>query len=430
LTTFAALFVPAAMREAVSDEAWLAAMLDAERALANAEATLGLISAESASEIAAACVPEHFDIERLADEGRATGNPAEPLVRALRKAVGPGAADSVHRGATSQDIVDTAAMLVARGALALLIADLAGVAAGCARLAETHRESPMIGRTLLQPAVPTTFGLKAAGWLVAVLDAGDRLVAIREKRLAAQLGGAAGTLSALGDDGPEVLRLYAAELGLPEPALPWHAARGRVSELGQGLAEAASVLAKIGLDVALLGQAELGEVHEPAGKGASSTMPHKRNPVGSVLAGACARQARAAAALLTESVVGELERPVGAWQAEWGALSAALGSAGGAAAAIGETLDGLQVDVARMRANLDGQRAAVMSEALLGTLAARLGRKAASDLIASKSVEELQAAPPEEFAPGEIEAALDPMAYLGSARLFTDRALARYREAL
>ena len=390
MTTFAALFTPAAIRQAVSDEAWLAAMLDAERALATAEEAAGVIPAEAAAAIRAACRSERFDIERLADEGRATGNPAEPLVRALRAAVrddaasgeagGERAADFVHRGATSQDIVDTAAMLVAARALPLVLADLDRVAAAAARLAAEHRETPMVGRTLLQPAVPTTFGLKAAGWLVSLLDARLRL-AQAESRLAAQLGGAAGTLAALGPEGPTVARAFAAELGLNEPLLPWHAARGRVAELGQALAEAASVLAKIGLDVALLSQAEVAELREPAGPGGSSTMPHKRNPVGSVLAGACARQVRAAAGLLTESLVTEHERPIGAWQAEWGALSTALGSTGGSASAIAETLEGVEVDARQMRANLEASRDAVTSEHLFFVLGDRLGRSEAAALL-------------------------------------------------
>jgi 3-carboxy-cis,cis-muconate cycloisomerase len=428
LTTFAALFLPAAIREAVSDDAWLAAMLDAERALATAEARAGVIPAEAAAAIAAACDPGRFDIARIVEEGRDAGNPAEPLVRALRAEVEGESADYVHRGATSQDIVDTAAMLVTRRTLPLLLADLDRVVAGCARLAEEHRDTPMVARTLLQPAVPTTFGLKAAGWLLEVIDAREVLWAAGETRIAAQLGGAAGTLAALGGDGAEVARLYAEELGLQEPTLPWHSGRVRVAELGGALAVTASALAKIGVDVALLSQAEVAEIREPAGKGGSSTMPHKRNPVGSVLASACARHARAAAGLLTESVVTEHERPIGAWQAEWGALSTALGSTGGAAAAIAETLDGLEVDRERMRANLEASGDAVTSERLLALLGGKLGRAEASALIASRSTAELLAAPPDGLTSEELGAALDPLSYLGSAGVFVDRALERYRE--
>jgi 3-carboxy-cis,cis-muconate cycloisomerase len=428
--TFDAIFIPAELRDAVSDEAWLTAMLDAERALTNAEALAGVVPTHLAYPITEACRPDLYDIGQLAAEGHATANPAEPLVRALRAAVGGEAAQYVHWGATSQDIVDTAAMLVARDALQFVLVDLEHVAEECARLAKEHRATPMAARTLLQQAVPTTFGLKAAGWLVAVLDARARLVQIRETRLAAQLGGAAGTLAALGEQGPEVSRLYAAELGLPEAPLPWHNARGRIAELGAALAEAAGVLAKIGLDIALLAQTEVGEVREPAGSGGSSTMPQKRNPIGSVIAGACARQARAAAGLLTESLVQEHERGVGSWQAEWGALSIALGAAGGAAAAITETLSGLDVDTARMRANLEANADGLMSERLLFLLAPKIGRDAALELLQTTPRGELLASPPEGVTAVEIEAAFDPATYLGSSALFIDRALALYDKEL
>jgi 3-carboxy-cis,cis-muconate cycloisomerase len=428
--TFDAIFVPAELRDAVSDEAWLAAMLDAERALTNAEALAGVVPAHLAYPITEACRSDLYDIGQLAEEGHATGNPAEPLVRALRAAVGGEAAQYVHWGATSQDIVDTAAMLVATRALQFVLVDLEHVAEECARLAKEHRTTPMAARTLLQQAVPTTFGLKAAGWLVAVLDAHRRLVQIRETRLAAQLGGAAGTLAALGEQGPEVSRLYAVELELPEAPIPWQSSRGRIAELGGALSEAAGVLAKIGLDVALLEQTEVGEVREPAGSGGSSTMPQKRNPIGSVIAGACARQARAAAGLLTESLVQEHERGVGAWQAEWGALSAALGAAGGAAAAITETLSGLEVDTVRMRANLEANADGLMSERLLFLFTPRLGRDAAFELVRTTPRDELLASPPEGVTPEEVEAAFDPTTYLGSSALFVDRALAVYEEEL
>ena len=209
----------------------------------------------------------------------------------------------------------------------------------------------MAARTLLQQAVPTTFGFKAAGWLVEVHAARLRLVQLAGA-LPAQLGGAAGTLAALGDDALEVLRLFAAELGLAEPTLPWHTDRLVVAELGSALANAAGACAKIGVDIALLAQTEVAEVAE-AEPGGSSAMPQKRNPVGAVLAGACARHVRGHASMLAESVVAEHERAIGAWHAEWGALSGALAYTGGAAAAIRRSLDGLVVDTARMRANLD-----------------------------------------------------------------------------
>jgi len=389
LSTFGALFVPAPLREAVSDAAWLAGMVDVERALVNAAARAGVVPADAAAAVAAHCDPAFYDIEQLCDEGRAAGNPAEPLVRALRGRVGGDAARWVHIGATSQDVLDTAAMLVSRGALGLIDDELDGVARACARLAEEHRATVMAARTLLQQAVPTTFGLKAAGWLVAVLDARSR---IGRLTLPAELGGAAGTLAAFGEQGAEVARLFAEELDLAEPALPWHAHRGRVAELAGALGAVASASAKIGLDVVLLAQTEIGEVSEASG-GQSSTMPHKRNPVRAVLARACARGVQAQVPVLTDGEH-ELERAAGAWHAEWNALSEALAFAGGAAAAIRDCLDGLDVDVDRMRANMTGELFAER------------------DALVERGV---------------LEAGVDT-AYLGSVDVFIDRALTRYRE--
>jgi 3-carboxy-cis,cis-muconate cycloisomerase len=345
---FSAIFVPDELSASLSDRAWLEAMLEAERALVDAEARAGLVSEEAVRAVTAALAADRYDIETLAAEGRAPGNPVEPLVRAIRTQVGEPHAADVHRGATSQDILDTAAVLVATRALRIVDAELASAAEACARLAAEHRGTVMAARTLLQQAVPTTFGYKAAGWLVALVDARRRLGAVE---LPAQLGGAAGTLGALGDRGAEVLALYAEELGLPEPVLPWHTRRAPFVSLGGALAEAAVAVAKIARDVVLLAQSEVGEVSEGEG-GVSSSMPHKRNPAQAVLADACARHARASAALLVECGVHEHERAVGAWHAEWGALNDALAATGGAAAAIARSLGGLRVDAARMRANL------------------------------------------------------------------------------
>jgi 3-carboxy-cis,cis-muconate cycloisomerase len=383
---FDALFVPAALREAVSDRAWLEAMLTAERALAVAEADIGVIPTAAAQAVAGACRPERYDPEALAEQGRRVGNPAEPLVRALREQVGGEAAQYVHWGATSQDVMDTAAVLVAQAARELVDGDVGGVAAACARLADEHRGTVLAARTLLQQATPTTFGLKAAGWLVAVVHA---RVGLRRVELPVQLGGASGTLAALGDRGVEVLEAYARELALPEPAVPWHTTRLPFAELGAALSTVAGVAEKIALDLQLLGQTEIAEVREP-GDGGSSTMPHKRNPVGSTLARACALRARAAAGVLTVAPAHEHERAAGAWHAEWGALSDALAFTGGAVSWVRQTLDGLEVDAERMRENV---RPETLSEA------ERFG---------------LSPSAPEE--------------YLGAANALVDRALAVYRE--
>jgi 3-carboxy-cis,cis-muconate cycloisomerase len=385
VSPFSAIFVPDALADAVSDAAWLDALLDAERALVEAEAQAGLVPADAAAAVSAVCRAELYDVDALAGEGRAAGSPVEPLVRAIRAQVGEEQASFVHLGATSQDILDSAAMLVAQRALRLIDEELGGVADACARLAEEHRGTVMAARTLLQQAVPTTFGYKAAGWLVGIVEARIRLAAVQ---LPAQLGGAAGTLAALGNDGPEVLRLYAAELGLREPTLPWHTRRTPIVDLAGALAGAAGAAAKIGKDVVLLAQTEVGEVAE-AGGGASSTMPHKHNPTNAILADACARHARANAGVLLESAVQEHERAAGAWHAEWHALATALAATGGAAAAIRRSLDGLQVDVPRMRANITDE---TLSEAH------RLGIDVSA-----------------------------PDDYLGAAGVFVDRALALYR---
>jgi 3-carboxy-cis,cis-muconate cycloisomerase len=321
LTTFAALYVPGPLREAVSDEAWLRAMLDAERALGPDEEIFD---------------PADYDIEALCEEGQADASPVVPLVRALRERE-----PDAHGPATSQDILDTAAMLVSSRARELILADLDGVCAACAGLAETHRSTPMIARTLLQQAAPTTFGLKAAGWLVGVVDARRRLAAVV---LPAQLGGPAGTLD------PARTAQFAAAVGLPEPVVPWHVHRGPVRELAAALDDAAAACAKAGLDIVLLAQTEVGEVAE-ASPGGSSSMPHKQNPASAVLARACARLVHANAGLLLRGEH-EQERAAGAWQAEWPALSAALAFTGGAAAAAQRSLEGLQVDTDRMAENV------------------------------------------------------------------------------
>ena len=433
MTPFSAIFMPQELREAVSDRAWLQGMLDAEHALARACAAVGLVPEDAAIRIGEACRAELYDPARIADDGRAAGNPAEPLVRELRAAVGDETAGYIHLGATSQDIVDTAAMLVCRRATELVLAELDRLADGCAGLARAHRSTPIAARTLLQQAVPTTFGLKAAGWLVSALEARRRLATVREERLAAQLGGAAGTLAALGDEALEVVRLYADELGLAEPLLPWHTNRQRVAELGGALDAVAGLSAKVGRDIVLLAQSEVGEVAEASG-GRSSTMPQKRNPVRSTLAVACARLAHAHAGVLLAGLAHEHERAVGGWHAEWEALSGALAFAGGSAAAAADAVAGLEVDAGRMRANLEASGGLVVAERITFALAPRLGRAQAHDLVAEAARarsfrEALLADDRTGLSADELDALLDPTGYLGAAEVLVDRALAEYDEA-
>ncbi|ABG04541.1 3-carboxy-cis,cis-muconate cycloisomerase [Rubrobacter xylanophilus DSM 9941] len=438
---FGPIFVPERFREAVSGGAWLRAMLEAEGALARAGARAGVVPPEAAEEISRRCRELELDPEELGERGRAAGNPVPALVKELTAAVPGEAARHVHRGATSQDITDTAAMLISREALGLILRELDGVCAACARLAEEHRETLVAGRTLLQQALPTTFGLKAAGWLVAALEARRVLREARERGLAAQLGGAAGTLASLGERGTRVLREYARLLALPEPALPWHAARFRVAELGGALALAAGTLHKVALDVILMAQTEVGEAAEPSGggRGGSSTLPHKRNPILSVVASANARRVQDLARTLYGSLAQEHERAAGAWHAEWEALSGALALTGGAAAAVREALEGLEVRPGRMAENLAVTEGLILAENVTTLAAERLGRLEAHELVeaACRRVaegggtlrEEILAEPRlrEALSEEEIEGALDPARYLGAADEFVDRALEMYR---
>ena len=422
---FEAMYVPPALREAVSGRAWVQAMLDFEAALAQAVAP-----AEVATEIGSVCRAEYFDVESLAETARSTGNPAAPLVARLTDAVGDEAAGWVHAGATSQDVLDSASMLVGRRALEVVDAELAAVAAACAGMAEEHRDTAMAGRTLLQQALPTTFGLKAAGWLSGVLAARRRL---SEVQPAVQLGGGVGTLASLGADGPRVVKDVAALLGLAEPELPWHADRGRVGELGAALALAAGTVEKVALDLTLLAQTEVGEVAEAAGRGGSSTLPQKRNPVGAAMAIACARRVRGEATVLLAALPEEHERGAGGWHSEWQALSGALAYTGGAAWALRETLDGLEVHPDRMRENLDAHGDLIMSEAVTTELAPRLGRHRAHELVrrAARSKSGLRdgvLAEDTGLSAEDLDAVLDPLNYLGSAGTFVDRTLTRWRE--
>ncbi|MFL6033209.1 MAG: 3-carboxy-cis,cis-muconate cycloisomerase [Rubrobacteraceae bacterium] len=440
---FGPIFVPDRFREAVSGSAWLQAMLDTEGALAVAQARAGLIPDEAAKTIVSHCDSALFDPDEIGHQGRAAGNPVPPLVRSLTTAVSEVSEDAaryVHKGATSQDVTDTAMMLVAKRALGLILAELDGISSACARLAESHRDTIMAGRTLLQQALPTTFGLKAAGWLVSVLEARRQLLDVRSPRLAAQLGGAVGTLASLGPNGTKVLREFARELDLAEPVVPWHTNRTRVAEVGGALSLAAGVLGKISLDVILLSQTEVGEVEEPSdgGRGGSSTLPHKRNPILSVTAAASASRVVDLSRTLEVAMIAAHERPAGAWHSEWVTLSDALALTGGAAVAIREVTEGLQVHTERMRENLDATGGLLLAENLTTVASERLGRLKAHDLVQavarraadgrSSFREELLGDDEirEVLSEEEIDAALDPAGYLGSAGTFVDRALALY----
>ncbi|HYM59015.1 MAG TPA: 3-carboxy-cis,cis-muconate cycloisomerase [Solirubrobacteraceae bacterium] len=431
------------VREEVGDRAWLQAMLDVEAALARSLAVAGLMPAEHAEQIAASCRAERFDAAEIGARAADTGNPAAPLARALTAAVEGPAAGQVHRGATSQDILDSAAMLVAHRALGPLLADLAAAADAAAALAREHRATVMAGRTLLQQAVPTTFGLKAAGWLVALDEGAARLRQVRGTRLAVQLGGAAGTLASLGDHGVAVASRLARELGLAEPVLPWHTDRTRPAELAGALGEACGAIGKVARDVVLLSQTEVAEVREGGGdRGGSSTMPHKRNPVAAVAAQACARQAPGLVATLLAAMEQEHERAAGAWHAEWRPLTELLRATGSAAIWLRDCLEHLEVDPERMRANLDCTGGLLLAERVTAALAPALGRQAAHDLVQRAAAEthasgrpfadvlEQQAAVAAHLGPGAAAALLDPSSYLGSAAALIERALRAHAESV
>jgi 3-carboxy-cis,cis-muconate cycloisomerase len=433
---FAAVLERGAVREAVSDRAWLQAMLDAEAALAGALADAGRIAAGDAAAIEAACRAENFDIAEIARAAAGPGNPAAPLVTALTAHVArtaPDAARHVHTGATSQDVVDTAAMLLVARSLPLVLDDLRGAADAAGRLAVEHRDTVMAGRTLLQQAVPTTFGLKAAGWMTA-LDAACAPLLTYAPR--AQLGGAAGTLASLGAAGPTVVEMYAARLGLAAPVVPWHTDRTPVGALAGHLGVAAGAIAKIALDVVLLAQTEVAEVREAAA-GGSSTMPHKQNPVAAIAARACAAQAPGLVATLLAAMAHEHERAAGPWHAESKPLTGLLVSVGSAASWLRTCLEGLRPDRERMRANLEATGGRLLAERVTSALADVLGRGAAHDAVAQAAADtgrpfaEALAAHPllrGHLTLQDAEELLDPAGYTGIARELVERAISARKD--
>ncbi|MGW6547016.1 3-carboxy-cis,cis-muconate cycloisomerase [Streptomyces massasporeus] len=412
-----------AAASATGDDAFLRALLDAEAALTRAQAAAGLAPAEAATAVTGAADAGAFDVRSLAERARAGGNPVIPLVADLTKAVGDRHGPYVHRGATSQDIMDTAMMLVAARTLDPVLTDLGRTERALSRLAAEHRDTAMPGRTLTQHAVPTTFGLKAAGWRSLVLDARDRVRAVRES-LPAQLGGAAGTLAAFGaygaSDPAGLPEIYARELGLRAPDLPWHTLRTPIGDLAGCLAFTAGALGKLAVDVLTLSRTEIAEVAEGSG-GGSSAMPHKSNPVRSTLIASAARRAPQLAATLHGSMAAEDERPAGAWHAEWEPLRDLLRLVGGAARDAADLAEGLRVRPEAMRAHLDLTHGLIVSERLSAELAPVLGRARAKELLTRLA----STGQPLAQAPELTDTDLDPTHYTGSAGALTDRALER-----
>jgi 3-carboxy-cis,cis-muconate cycloisomerase len=343
---------------AVTDVPFLQALLDVEASYARARAGLDLIPAEHAEAIVAACDASRYDRAALGREAARHATPVIGLVAALRDQVGDDVAPSVHTGLTSQDVLDTALMLTAHRALGPLLDDAAAAADACALLAATHRVTPILGRTLLQPALPTTFGAKAAGWLTALDETALELARVRRTVLAAQVGGAVGDRSTLGEHATAIATTMAEDLGLCHPTLPWHGDRRRPAQLAGALAILAGATAKIAKDVILLAQGEVGEAREgvqdgEGARGGSSAMAHKANPVSAISAAACAARAPGLAATMLSVMDGEHERAAGGWQAEWETLRALVAVTGSATAWLRDLLERLEVDPARMRTNLE-----------------------------------------------------------------------------
>jgi nitrosuccinate lyase len=422
-----------------SDRAYLQALLDAEAALARAQARLGVVPAAAAAAITAAARVDRVDLAAVAGAVRDGGNPVIPLVGQLTAAVGPDAAGYVHSGATSQDIVDTGLMLMSRRALRVIGADLDRTAEALARLAAEHRDTPAVGRTLTQHAVPTTFGLKAAGWYELVATAAARVGTVAAA-LPVSLGGAAGTMAGYAEragsteDGDVasfvdgLVTAYAAETGLAEQVLPWHALRLPVADLGATLAVVTGALGKFAVDVLGMARTEVAEVAEPAvaGRGGSSAMPQKRNPVLATLIRSAALQVPALAAVLAQSMLAEDERPAGAWHAEWQPLRDCLRLAGGAAATAAELAQGLQVFPDALRRNLALTGSAVVSERLAAVLGKDVARAATAtaERTGRPLAEVLRDTPGVGRSGPELDALLDPLRYLGAAGHLVDRALA------
>jgi 3-carboxy-cis,cis-muconate cycloisomerase len=380
------LFSTERLRAAASDRARVQGMLDFEAALVRAEALAGVAPSSAAEPIAGACRAELFDAVALGREAASAGNPAIPLVRALTERVArtdAAAARWVHFGATSQDAIDTGLVLQLRQALDLVDDDLGRLVAALARLTRAHRATPLAGRTWLQQAEPTTFGLVTAGWLAAAERHRRRLREVRARVLVVQLGGAVGNLAALGEHGPRVVALLAEELSLGVPELPWHTHRDRLAEAGAALGLLTGTLGKIARDVALLMQPEVGEAFEPAapGRGGSSSMPHKRNPVSAAVVGAAALRVPGLVATLLGAMVQEHQRGLGGWHAEWEVLPEIWLLSGGALAQVAAVAEGLEVDAGRMAANLAAGGGALGAGAVAAALSGRMGRAEAHALV-------------------------------------------------
>src|SRR5216683_7656529 len=434
------------MRAVCDDAAMLQNMLDFEAALARAEAATGVIPKRAAKPIAKACKADAFDLAALAEAATRSGNLAIPLVKALTAHVAKSDADAaryVHWGATSQDVIDTAAMLSLRAGADALLGDIDRAITGFAKLARRHRTTAMVARTWLQHALPMPFGLKLAEYAAALHRSKTRLTRMRSETLALQFGGAAGTLAALGDKGLAVAEQLAQDLGLPLPDAPWHTHRDRVADAASVLAILAGTCGKIARDVSLMMQTDVAEAFEPSGegRGGSSTMPHKRNPVAAATALAAATMAPGLAATIFAAQVQDHERSAGPWHAEWPTLPALLLVTSGALASIVDIAEGLEVDAARMRVNLDATDGLIMAEAVTFALAEKIGKSEAHHLIEAASkqaiagktgLRDVLTKDPDvvtHLGADKLTKLFEPMAYQGISQALIDRLLASLDES-
>jgi 3-carboxy-cis,cis-muconate cycloisomerase len=429
------------LAEVFSDEAFLTAMLQFEVALARAESRVGVIPSSAVAPIARAAVVEGFETAAIARAARATGTIAIPVVEALTArvhAADPAASAFVHWGATSQDVSDSALVLCLVRALPILKADHQQLTAGLRRLSDQHAGTVMLGRTLLQPAPPITFGLKTAGWFAAISRAGAQLTSAFTEACVLQFGGASGTLAALGPKGLTVATELARELRLPNPGAPWHTHRDRPAALVAACGVYTGIVGKIARDVTLLMQYEVGEAAEPGGR--SSTMPHKRNPAGCAVALAAATRVPGLVAAFLAGMPQEHERGVGGWHAEAATISAAVQATGAALASMADVVNALDVDPERMRANIGATRSLVFAERAMMLLAPRVGREKASRIIAASmdaarggdhTFAEALAADAEAaraLDAADLSSLASPEAYLGAAEQLRRRLLGDDRE--
>ena len=438
-TVFGGLFGSDAMRAVFSEEGFVQKMLDVEAALARVEARLGLIPAASADAITAAAKLERVSLAEIGKSARTVGYPVVGLVKALGRAAGGDASRHVHWGATTQDIMDSAVVLQMRDGLALIETSLRRVIAGLAEQARRHRGTVMAGRTHLQHALPITFGYKVAVWLAPLVDHLARLAELRPRVLTLQFGGAVGTLASLGARGRAVAEGLAAELGLAAPAAPWHVDRARVVEAASFLGLVCGSLAKLATDVMLLMQSELGEAFEPhqSGRGGSSTMPQKRNPIACEYVIAAARGVHALVPLLLNAMAQDHERATGPWQSEWLALPQIFVLSAGALEHGTVLAEGLTVDAPKMRRNLDLHEGLIMAEAVMMALAEAIGRDTAHQVVqeaCDRAIERKRPLAEMLAEDGAVQPHLDrtaldrltdPASYLGECDAVVDRVLAR-----